>query len=158
MRYDATHKLTSLLVSQFGIITIEDLNVNGMLKNHTLARHVADATFGEIRRQLVYRSALHGNTLHIIARFFPSSKMCSGCGAIKGDLNLTNRTYICERCGMIKDRDLNAAINLNTVGRAHPEPTPVCVSARRQVRTYLRQATCLPSAQAGMTALFQCHT
>ena len=87
-----------------------------MLKNHHLAKHLADANFGEIRRQLVYKTALHGNTLNIVGRFFPSSKMCSCCGNIDAKLTLTNRTYVCKQCGMIKDRDLNAAENLNRAG------------------------------------------
>jgi putative transposase len=118
LRRDVTHKLTSSLVSRFGIISIEDLHVNGMLKNHRLAKHLADATFGEIRRQLVYKTTLYGNRLTIVDRFFPSSKLCSCCGAMKMDLNLTNRTYVCERCGMVNDRDLNAAENLNRAGLA----------------------------------------
>ena len=126
IRRDVTHKLTSSLVSRFGIISIEDLHVNGMLKNHSLAKHIADAAFGEIRRQLVYKTTWHGNTLNIVDRFFPSSKMCSCCGNINAELILTDRTYLCKRCGMVKDRDLNAAINLNKVGRAHPEPTDAC--------------------------------
>lgn len=126
IRQDVTHKLTSSLVLRFGVINIEDLHVNGMLKNHSLAKHIADANFGEIRRQLVYKSILHGNRLNLIDRFFPSSKQCSGCGDIKKDLNLTNRTYLCVRCGMSIDRDLNAAINLNKVGMAQPEPTNAC--------------------------------
>ena len=121
-----THKLTSSLVFRFGIISIEDLHVNSLLKNHTLAKHIADASFGEIRRQLTYKAELYGNMLHIVDRFFPLSKMCSRCGVIKGKLTLTERTYVCEKCGMVNDRDLNAAMNLNTVGRAHPEPTDAC--------------------------------
>lgn len=118
VRCDAIHKLTSSLVSQFGIIKIEDLNVNEMLKHHRLAKHIADADFGEIRRQLVYKTTLHGNTLNIIDRFFPSSKMCSGCGTINVELTLTDRTYVCQHCGMKKDRDRNAAENLHRAGLA----------------------------------------
>jgi putative transposase len=126
LRRDVAHKLTSSLISRFEIISIEDLHVNGMLKNHTLAKHIADASFGEIRQQLVYKARLHGNTLNIIDRFFPSSKRCSRCGNINTELTLTDRTYVCDTCGMVKDRDLNAAINLNKVGRAHSEPTDAC--------------------------------
>ena len=72
------------------------------------------------------KMTLYGNTLNIVDRFFPSSKMCSGCGNINAELSLTDRTFVCKRCGMVNDRDLNAAINLNKVGRAHPEPTDAC--------------------------------
>jgi putative transposase len=118
IRRDVTLKLTSSLVSRFGIISIEDLHVNGMLKNHHLAKHLADANFGEIRRQLDYKTFLYGNSLQIVDRFFPSSKRCSHCGHIKSKLTLTNRTYICQQCGMIADRDLNAAKNLYRAGLA----------------------------------------
>ncbi len=113
-------------MTHFEIISIEDLNVNGMLKNHTLAKHLADANFGEIRRQLAYKTELYGNTLNVVDRFFPSSKMCSCCGYIHAELTLTDRTYVCKRCGTVKNRDVNAAINLEKVGRAHPEPTDAC--------------------------------
>ncbi len=126
IRRDAAHKLTSSLVSHFDIISIEDLYVNGMLKNHRLAKHLADAAFGKIRRQLMYKSALYGNTLNIIDRFFPSSKQCSHCGSINTELTLTDRTYVCKECGMKTDRDVNAAINIDKVGRAHPEPIDAC--------------------------------
>jgi putative transposase len=126
IRRDATQKLTSSLVSRFDRISIEDLHVNGMLKNHTLAKHLADASFGDVRRQLTYKAELYGNMLNVVARFFPSSKQCSCCGNINAELTLTDRTYICKVCGMVKDRDLNAAINLEQVGRAHSEPTNAC--------------------------------
>ncbi len=89
-----------------------------MLKNHRLAKHIADANFGEIRRQLTYKAELYGNVLHVVDRFFPSSKQCSGCGNINVELTLTDRTYMCTRCGMVKNRDLNAAENLNRAGLA----------------------------------------
>jgi putative transposase len=106
------------LVARFGIISIGDLHVNGMLKNHKLAKHLADANFGEICRQLVYKTPLYDNTLNIVDRFFPSSKQCSCCGHINAELILTDRTYVCTRCGMKKNRDLNAAENLNRAGLA----------------------------------------
>jgi putative transposase len=118
LRRDVAHKLTSSLVSRFGLISIEDLHVNGLLKNHRLAKHLADANFGEIRRQLAYKTILHGNMLAIVDRFFPSSKRCSACGQINTELTLHDRTYVCPHCGIIKDRDLNAAENLYRAGLA----------------------------------------
>ncbi len=118
LRRDVTHKLTSSLVTRFQIISIEDLHVNGMLKNHRLAKHIADANFGEIRRQLAYKTDLYGSALHVIDRFFPSSKLCSVCGQIKTELSLTDRTYVCQQCGMVKDRDRNASENLHRAGLA----------------------------------------
>jgi putative transposase len=133
VRNDMTHKLTSFLVSRFGIITIEDLNVNGMLKNHTLAKHIADANFGEIRRQLTYKVELYRNTLFIVDHFFPSSQLCSCCGHLKAELTLTDRTYVCKVCGMRKDRDVNAAENLHRAGlaRIHACGHDGAVSSRR---------------------------
>jgi hypothetical protein len=79
-----------------------------MLANHKLARAVADASFGEIRRQVTYKTAWNGGTLIVANRWFPSSNTCSGCGAVKDKLRLSTRSYACTDCGLILDRDLNA--------------------------------------------------
>ncbi len=83
-----------------------------MLKNHHLAQAVSDSNFGEIRRQLEYKTAWTGAFLVTVDRFYPSSKTCSACGWIDEDLDLSARTFVCEACGLVIDRDLNAAINL----------------------------------------------
>ena len=93
-------------------IAIEDLNVAGMVKNHRLARAVADCGFAELRRQLVYKSMRTGARVHVINRWYPSSKTCSNCGTVKAKLSLNERTYHCDACGFRIDRDLNAAINI----------------------------------------------
>jgi transposase, IS605 orfB family len=113
IRLNYVHQLTSYLVKQLpkGIV-IEDLNVSGMLKNKHLAKHVKDAMFYEIRRQLEYKCLQYGIQLVIADRFYPSSKTCSYCGGIKSDLKLKDRVYKCSSCGLEKDRDLNAAENL----------------------------------------------
>ena len=82
------------------------------MKNHRLAKSVADASFYEFRRQLEYKASENGNTVYIADRFFPSSKKCSSCGSVKAKLSLDERTYCCDQCGLVIDRDLNAAINL----------------------------------------------
>lgn len=115
-RKDGLHKLTTGLASEFGTVVVEDLNVAGMTANRRLARHVADASFGEFRRQLEYKSAWHGGRVIIADRWFASSKTCSGCGAVKAKLPLSERTYVCMSCGMVADRDLNAARNLAEYG------------------------------------------
>src|SRR6266566_821093 len=112
IRKDATHKLTTYLCKNHALVAIEDLHVAGMLKNHCLAQAVSDSNFGEIRRQLEYKSASHGTHLVLVDRFYPSSKTCSGCGYIKPELSLSERTFVCEDCGMVLDRDLNAALNV----------------------------------------------
>ena len=113
IRKDAIHKITTYITTNFRDISIEDLNTSGMLKNHKLSRAISDIGFSEIRRQLTYKSELRNNKLHVVDRFFPSSKLCSNCGRkkTKEELTLATRTYNCI-CGLTLDRDLNAAINL----------------------------------------------
>ena len=93
-------------------IVVEDLNVKGMMKNHPLAKHIADAAWGEFVRQLTYKTKWYGSELVVADRFYPSSKTCASCGAVKAKLPLSSRTYACEVCGREVDRDLNAATNL----------------------------------------------
>jgi IS605 OrfB family transposase len=112
LRRDGLHKLTTRLAREYGTVVVEDLNVAGMLTNRRLARAVADAGFGEIRRQLTYKTDWGGGRLHVADRWYPSSKTCSGCGVVKAKLTLSERTYHCTDCGLSLDRDLNAARNL----------------------------------------------
>lgn len=95
-----------------GFITIEDLNVRGMMKNKHLARAVSQQGFYTFRRKLTHKCQAHGIELRIAGRFYPSSKTCSRCGSLKKDLRLSERTYACQSCGMTLDRDRNASINL----------------------------------------------
>jgi putative transposase len=117
-RSDAIHKMTSEIVKtkRPSAIVIEDLNVSGMTKNHCLARAISGASFGEIRRQLTYKTEWYGVRLIMADRFYPSSKTCSGCGAVKTVLDLWARTYCCDSCGLSIDRDVNAALNLQAYG------------------------------------------
>ena len=117
-RQDATHKATSWLAGTYSDICIEDLHVAGMVKNHRLAKAVSDASFAEFRRQLEYKTARTGARLHVVDRWYPSSKTCSKCGAVKAKLSLSERTYRCDGCGLVMDRDLNAAINIKVAGSA----------------------------------------
>jgi putative transposase len=112
LRRDAIHKLTTALAREYGSIVVEDLNVAGMVKNRRLARVISDAGFGEIRRQLTYKTTWNGGTLIVADRWYPSSKTCSGCSAVKTKLRLSERTYTCTACGLVLDRDANAAVNL----------------------------------------------
>jgi len=110
IRNDAIHKLTTRLVLEYDLIGVEDLNVRGMVRNRHLARSIMDQAFHEIRRQLEYKAGWYGAQVVVADRFFPSTKMCSGCGAVH-DMPLAVRTMRCG-CGLEIDRDLNAAINL----------------------------------------------
>ncbi|AOY84707.1 RNA-guided endonuclease TnpB family protein [Moorena producens JHB] len=116
LRKDTLHKLTTYLAKNHGTIVIEDLNVSGMMANHKLASSIADQGFYEFKRQLEYKCEWYGSQLVIVDRFYPSSQLCSGCGH-RQKMPLKIRTYNCCECGLILDRDLNAAINLkNAVG------------------------------------------
>ena len=117
-RSDAMHKLTTRLTRKYSDISIEDLHVAGMVKNHHLAKSIMDAAFGEFRRQLEYKTTRAGARLHVVDRWYRSSKTCSGCGGVKAKLSLSERTYRCDSCGLVLDRDLNAAINLMVAGSA----------------------------------------
>ncbi|KAA8830854.1 IS607 family element RNA-guided endonuclease TnpB [Bifidobacterium tissieri] len=117
-RRDLLDKLTTRLASTYSDISIEDLNVHGMVGNHRLAKAIEDASFFEIRRQLEYKTMRTGARLHVIDRWYPSSKRCSNCGRVKAKLSLDERVYHCDGCGLIMDRDLNAAINIKVAGSA----------------------------------------
>jgi putative transposase len=112
LRTDALHKLTTSLASEYGTVVVEDLNVAGMLKNRRLARHIADAGFGQIRRQLSYKTVWGGGRMITADRWFASSKTCSGCGYVKTKLPLHVRVFDCDECPLVLDRDVNAARNL----------------------------------------------
>jgi putative transposase len=84
----------------------------GILKNHHLAQAIADVGLYEFRRQLTYRAKWYGCQVFVAERYYPSTKRCSHCGQVKADMDLGQRTYVCDVCGMLMDRDLNAAINL----------------------------------------------
>jgi len=118
LRGDETHKLTTMLTQNYTLIGIEDLNVKGMMANHKLARSVADMNFFEFRRQLEYKADAIGATVVIADRWFPSSKKCAACGAVKDELALSERVYRCE-CGIVYDRDTNAATNLRNYALQH---------------------------------------
>jgi putative transposase len=117
LRRDGLHKLTTRLAPEHGTVVVEDLNVTGMLANRRLARHIADAGFAELRRQLAYKTTWCGGRLIVADRWYPSSKTCSGCGAVKAKLALSEREYECAACGLALDRDLNAARNLAALAR-----------------------------------------
>lgn len=111
-RRHLVHQASKILVDRCQVLVIEDLNVEGMVRNRRLARSISDAAMGELSRQILYKAKWHGVEVRVADRFFPSSKTCSGCGEIRNDLDLSTRTYSCETCGLVIDRDLNAAINL----------------------------------------------
>ena len=116
IRQDYLHQTTTEIVkTKPSYIVLEDLNVKGMMKNKHLSKAIQQQGFGEFRRQIEYKSAWNNVPVIIADRFFPSSKLCSCCGAIKKDLKLSDRVYRCE-CGNVIDRDYQAALNLKRYG------------------------------------------
>ena len=111
-RNDSLHNLSSYLVNNYKTICLEDLNVNGMMQNHHLARAIQDASWYEMTRQLQYKSDWKGDNIIYIGRFEPSSKTCHNCGYVNHDLKLSDRKWVCPQCGTKHDRDVNAAINI----------------------------------------------
>lgn len=111
-RRDILHKATTEIARTYAVIGLENLNTASLLKNHTMALSLSDASFGEIRRQLIYKSQWFGGQVVFVDRFFPSSRRCSSCGEINHELSLHDRSWICSLCGTTHDRDLNAAINI----------------------------------------------
>lgn len=113
IRTDYINKTVSEIVKQKpSYITIEDLNVKGMMKNRHLSKAVVQQKFFEFKTKLEHKCNLFGVELRIVDRFYPSSKTCNSCGCIKKDLKLKDRTYKCNECGYVEDRDLNASFNL----------------------------------------------
>ena len=115
-RMDNLHKLSRRLINENQVICVENLAVKSMIKNPKLAKHIADASWGEFIRQLEYKSGWYGRTYVEIGRFFPSSKRCSCCGFVKEKLPLDVRSWECPECGTTHDRDVNAARNILAVG------------------------------------------
>jgi putative transposase len=115
VRRNALHQLTTTLTSRHDTIVIEDLNVKGMVKNRRLSRAVSDMGFFEFRRQLEYKAEQHGGMIVVADRWYPSSKLCSGCGDKVEVLRLSVREWTCQQCGAVHDRDVNAAINLRNL-------------------------------------------
>ena len=126
LRADALHKATTTLAARYETVVAEDLNVAGMTRNRRLARAICDQGFGALRRMLAYKTAWNGGTLVTADRVYPSSKKCSGCGAVKAKLPLSERTFRCGTCGLVLDRDVNAARNLLYLAASGAESRNAC--------------------------------
>jgi putative transposase len=105
-------------VRRLAVIGIEDLNVRGMMRNGRLARAIADIGAFEFRRQLNYKAPMHTSRVVVADRWFPSSKRCSDCGHVHLGLTLSDREWTCLACGVVHDRDDNAAKNLRLVAES----------------------------------------
>jgi len=116
-RKDNLHKISNEITNQYDIICLETLDVKGMLKNHKLAKSIADVAWSEFMRQLEYKASWKGKTIIKINKWFPSSQICSYCGANTGKKPLNIREFDCSYCKKKNiDRDINAAVNIRNYG------------------------------------------
>ena len=115
-RMDSLHKVSADIIKNYDVICIEDLNVKGMIKNHKLSKHIADASWGKFVELMGYKAEWNKRKIVKIDRFFPSSKACNDCNYINQDLTLSVREWECKGCGKVHDRDLNAAKNILSEG------------------------------------------
>ena len=111
------HYVANSLLKNYDTVFMEDLNVKGMLKNHKLAKAIAEVGLSKFKTVLTDKAMLNGKQVVFVDRFYPSSKTCSVCGYVKKDLTLNNREWICPECGEHHDRDLNASINILNEGK-----------------------------------------
>ncbi len=117
-RLDFIHQQTFRLVndSQVDTFVMEDLNVTGMIKNHKLAQAISDVSWAKFVEVLRYKCEWSGKNLIFVDRWYASSKTCSCCGKVKETLDLSERIFSCEHCGLVLDRDVNAAMNIKEFG------------------------------------------
>jgi len=135
-RRDFQHQISTRLIRENQTICLETLAVKNMLKNHCLAKAIADVGWSEFVRQLEYKAKWYGRTIVKIDRWYPSSKTCHVCGWVKQDLTLEDRVYVCEDCGNVTDRDYNAACNILAAGLV----ASACGGSVRPVRVKARRA------------------
>ena len=126
IRKDAQHKTTTAIIKSCGIVCFESLNIKGMVRNRRLSKALSDAALGELHRQLTYKADLTDVLVVRADPFFPSSKRCSQCGEVKKELALSQRTYVCDACGLVLDRDLNAARNLKQLAVRYTDSQNAC--------------------------------
>ncbi len=128
-RSDTLHKMTTRVAQTSALIGLEDLNAKGMLANHHLAQVVSDASFFEVKRQLLYKAEQHGGYVQLVDRWYASSKTCHHCGWVKEDLTLAERVWVCEQCQAVNERDFNAALNIRDEALRLLTDVPVVASS-----------------------------
>jgi putative transposase len=124
--------MTTYLARTYALIGLEDLNSKGMLSNHHLAQAVSDASFFEMKRQLLYKSEQYGGYVQLVDRWYASSKTCHHCEWVKEDLTLADRVWVCEQCGARNERDFNAAQNVRDEAFRKGSGVPVVASSERK--------------------------
>jgi putative transposase len=157
LRREQAHQLTTYLTREFGVIGVETLTVKNLLGNRRLARHIADVGWGTILAQLAYKTSWSDGSLLVAAdRFYPSSKTCSECGTVRAKLALSERVFACGPCGLVLDRDLNAALNLARLAQQHAQAEGLtkCYVARTGRETQnARRGQPSPNPSAGQSPL-----
>ena len=142
-RQDYLQKTTTEISRKYAHVKIEDLNIKGMIANHKLSSAISDLGFYEFHRMLEYKQSFYSCRVELVDRWFPSSKTCSSCGWFKEKLSLSERIFDCCSCGIVLDRDLNAAVNLakyvpgatrELMPVDEKEPTPSAISFKRRSR------------------------
>src|SRR6266480_4634491 len=136
-RRDYQHKLSTEIIGENQVVCVESLHVKNMVKNHTLAKAISDVGWGEFVRQLEYKAEWYGRTLVKIDKWYPSSKTCHACKHVLDSLTLDIREWVCPACGVVHDRDTNAAINILAEGLS----VAACGGSVRPVRAKARGAT-----------------
>jgi putative transposase len=134
-RRNTLHQVTTRLAKTKSVLVIEDLQVAGMLQNHRLAQAIGDVGFYEFKRQLLYKASWYGARVILADQWEPSSKRCSTCGWLDADLTLADRTFHCEQCGLVLDRDLNAAMNLAQLAGSSSASQNACGAAGAGARS-----------------------
>ena len=147
-RRDFLHRTSTRLVRGNDVIVIEDLAVRNMVRNRHLARVISDCGWGEFRRQLEYKCQRARRDLIVIDRWYPSSRTCSACGHLLGELSLSTRHWTCPSCGSRHDRDINAAKNILAAGQA----VTACGAGVRHSGTSRVQAAAMKQEPQPMTA------
>lgn len=153
-RRDWLQKVTTQLARSKSVIVVENLNVSGLVQKGALAQAISDAGFAEFRRLLAYKVTWYGSELVVADRWYPSSKRCSSCGAVRETLGLTLREWMCHVCGATHDRDVNAAKNLVQIATDSWSESHACGDGRLQAqvasaRPGSRKWTPLPAGVIG---------
>src|SRR3989441_704919 len=143
-RRDYQHKLSTRIVYENQVVCVESLAVKNMVKNHSLAKAISDVGWGEFVRQLEYKAKWYERTLIKIDRFYPSSKTCHACKHVLDSLTLDIREWVCPECGVVHDRDTNAALNILAEGLS----AAACGGNVRPVRARARQAVAVEAGNA----------